>query len=84
MTTAPPVSLFDEIVEFLTSEPTLAQLAEYMAPDHLNERLHYLLDRNSHDQLTTEERAELDEFLRINHLLTMLKARARLKLAGKV
>jgi hypothetical protein len=79
MAVAPTSFLFDEILDFLTSTPTLEQIAAYKPSDALNQRLHYLLEQNSHDALSAEERAELQEFLRMDHFLTMLKGKARLK-----
>jgi len=39
------------------------------------------LERNRQEMLSSEERAELDEFTRMNHFMNMLKIRARQKLA---
>lgn len=75
--------LFDEIVDFLASAPSTDELIAYQLPEHLDERLHELLDRNSNEGLTPDERDELQEFLRLDHLLTMVKLKARLRLAGK-
>ncbi|GIK64881.1 MAG: hypothetical protein BroJett018_26750 [Chloroflexota bacterium] len=39
-----------------------------------------LLERNRENTLTPAEQAELEEFSRINHLVSMLKIRARRRL----
>jgi hypothetical protein len=83
MAIAPDRTLFDEITDFLASAPTAEQIIAYKPSDILDQRLHELLDKNSAEQLTVEERKELDEFLRINHLLTVVTAKARLKFVGK-
>jgi hypothetical protein len=80
MDSAPTATLLDDIIEFILSRPTLEEIVAYRIPEELDERLHILLDRNSQDELLLEERAELDEFLRIGHMLRLLKAKARLKL----
>lgn len=82
MAIAPDRILFDEITDFLASAPTAEQIIAYKPSDILDQRLHELLHKNSSEQLTTEERKELDEFLRINHLLTVVTAKAQLKLAS--
>jgi hypothetical protein len=82
MAIAPERTLFDEITDFLASAPTAEQIIAYKPSDILDQRLHELLDKNSSEQLTTEERKELDEFLQINHLVTVVTAKARLKLAS--
>ena len=83
MDALPTTTLLDDILEFVLARPTLEEIVAYKVPEELDQRLHYLLDRNSQDSLQLEERAELDEFLRIGHILRMLKAKARLKLADE-
>jgi hypothetical protein len=46
----------------------------------VQERKRDLLDGNRNGTLTAKERAELDEFSRISHVMRMLKARAHHKL----
>lgn len=79
MAVAPPETLFDEVTDFLVSRPTLEEIIAFKPSEVLDQRLHELLDNNSAGQLTSGERMELDRFLQINHLLIMLKAKARLK-----
>ena len=59
--------------------PTVEEIAAYRLPDNLQERAHDLLERNRAGSLTTEERAEMEEFRQLDHLLTLVKAKARLK-----
>jgi len=80
MAAAPESTLFDEITDFLASAPTLDEIIAYKPSEFLDQRLHELLDKNSRDQLTAGERDELDEFLSMNHLLKIVKFKARLKL----
>jgi hypothetical protein len=82
MEVAPAETLFDEITDFLLLRPTPEQIISFQASELLNERLHELLDKNREEGLNSEESAELESFLKIGHLLTILKAKARLKLAG--
>ncbi len=82
MFTAPPETLFAEIIEFLASTPTPEHIIAFKPSEQLEQRLNYLLSKNRQDNLTNEERQELDEFLRMNHFMNMLKIRAREKLAG--
>ncbi len=76
-----PNLLLDEVIGFLASTPTPEQLIAFQPSDALSQRSHYLSERNRQDQLTAEERVELDEFRRVNHLINMLKIRARQRLA---
>lgn len=79
MNYAPAETLFDEITDFLASAPSTEQLIAFRPSDKLNQRLHELLDKNSADTITPDERVELDEFLRFGHLLQMIQLKARKK-----
>ncbi|KAB2858341.1 MAG: hypothetical protein F9K46_11925 [Anaerolineae bacterium] len=83
MDIAPNSLVVDETYEFLMSSPSLTEIIEFKASETVNERVHYLLDQNSNGVITPTERAELDELLHVDHTVTMLKAKARLKVAGK-
>lgn len=73
-------SITEEILEFLTTSPTLEQIIAFQPSEALKQRSHYLMDQNRKNMLAAEERAEFDELLRMNHFVNMLKIRARQKL----
>ena len=81
MALASQYALFDEILDFLASAPTQEQIIAFRPSDRLQSRASDLLDKNRSGNLTPDERVELDEFQRMNHFMTMLKARARQKSA---
>ena len=66
----------DDILNFLLSTPTPEKIIAFHASDMAQERLRYLLDTNRNGTLTDDERAELEEASQLNHLITLLKARA--------
>ena len=76
MNLAPAGTLFDDITTFLLSKPTAQQVMDYQVPEHLDNRLHELLDKNSNLALSHEEQNELDTFLQFAHIITLLKAKA--------
>ena len=84
MTDAPPRTIKDAVTDFLASAPTLDEIANYRLPSELQTRAHELLDRNRAGSLKDEERAEMEEFRQIDHLLTLVKAKARLKLRAQL
>ncbi len=69
-----------EIIDFLATSPTPQQILEFHASEPMQERLRYLLQQNKDGTLTSEETAELDEVEYVNHFMTMLKAKIRLRL----
>lgn len=76
MSIAQPQTLLDEVAEFLGSSPSTEEILAYKPSDKLDQRLHDLLDKNSHNQILPDERAELEEFLLMNHFLKMLRIKA--------
>lgn len=80
MVNAPASSIEDIVTDFLGSAPTLQEIAAYRLPSEIHERAHQLLDKNCSGNLTDEERAEMEKFRRIDHLLTLVKAKAKLNL----
>jgi len=83
MTDAPSRTIKDIVTDFLASAPTLEEIAAYRLPDDLQDRAQHLLDNNRTGRLSDEERAEMEEFRQIDHLLTLVKAKARLKLKAQ-
>ena len=73
--TAP--SIYQEIVNFLTSDPALEQVAEFKISAPAQERLEELLDKNREAGLTPEEKTQLEKYLHFRHVMILLKASAR-------
>ena len=63
---------YDEVLDFLTSEPTPEQIIAFRPSQATHERIHLLLEANRNGTLTTEEQAELDEFEQIENLMRRL------------
>ncbi len=83
MPLAPDKTVKDLVTDFLSSAPSLEELATYRLPDELQNRAHDLLEKNRDGSLSDQERAEMEEFREIDHLLTLVKAKARLKLKAQ-
>lgn len=74
---------YDEFVEFITSSPTLEQIAEFRLSDVSEARISSLLEANQNRRLTSSEEAELDEYIRLEHIMRKAKIRAFEKLDQK-
>lgn len=83
MTAAPEKTVSDVMTDFIGSAPTLEEIAAYRLPDELQHRAHELLDKNHNGILSEAEHAEMSEFRQIDHLLTLIKAKARLTLKAR-
>lgn len=72
---------YDELLDFLTSSPTPEQIVTFAPSQHTQNRLKYLLLRRRAGTITLDERAELEEFNRVEYLMRRLIHQARKKLA---
>lgn len=79
MSTAEPQTIYDELLDLFVETTDRDRLLTYRLPPDKQARLDDLLQKNREDSLTEPERAELEEFERLEHLGRMLKARLRQK-----
>jgi hypothetical protein len=70
-----PNEVYRYILEFLISQPSAKELLDFGPTPAMQERVNELLEKNRAGDLTSAELTELDEYMRINHFITMLKAR---------
>ena len=80
MAASPITTIFNEVVDFLAAGRSPQEIIDFDPSEALKQRSHYLLERNRKGLLTPEEQTEIDELLRMNHFVNMLKIRARQKL----
>jgi len=76
-------SIVDIVTDFLGSAPTLEQIITYQLPDDLQQRAHALLEKRRLGELTADEGIEMENFREIDHLLTLIKAKARVQLKAQ-
>lgn len=73
---AVPNEVYQYVLEFLISQPSPEDSWKFEPTPEMQARVSDLLEKNRTDTLTVSETKELDEYVRINHLVTMIKARA--------
>lgn len=78
-----PTQLTAVLSDFLGSAPSLDDIIAYRLPDDLQERAHLLLDKNRQGVLSGEERSEMEAFRQLDHLMILIKAKARLRLKSQ-
>jgi len=71
-----------EIIDFIAAGTTPEQVAEFRPSIEAQERVAFLIEHDSEQGLSPEEKAELDHFVELEHILRMAKARARQILSG--
>jgi hypothetical protein len=75
MRSASPAYL--EIIDFIAAGTTPKAVARFRPSPEAQERLAELIEREKESALSPEEKAELDHFMELEHILRMAKARAR-------
>jgi len=75
MSTVSPAYL--EIIEFIAAGTTPEAVSQFRPSPEAQRRIGQLVEREKESALTPEEKAELDHFLELEHILRMAKAKAR-------
>ena len=70
--------VYEEIVDFIAAETPPERLIKFEASDETKHRVADLIQREKTSGLPAEEASELDHFLKLEHLMRLAKARARL------
>lgn len=83
MAVATPTQLVDEITDFLIAHPTPEAIINYRVSEIFDQRAQELLEINRTRGLSSEERTEMDEFMQLEHIMTMMKIKARRQLLQK-
>ncbi|GAB4513980.1 MAG: hypothetical protein OHK0046_15430 [Anaerolineae bacterium] len=83
MEISPEKTISDVVTDFLSTAPSLEAIVAYRLPEAFQQRAHDLLDKNRAGMLSPEEHAEMEEFSQIDHLMTLIKAKARLQIKAR-
>jgi len=66
-----------EIIDFIATGTTPQAVVDYHPSADAQQRVAALIERDKDGKLSPEEKAELDHFMDLEHILRMAKARAR-------
>jgi hypothetical protein len=67
---------FEEIVSFIAAGASREAVLSFRASDETMARVEHLVRKEKSEGLLPEETSELDDYLRLEHLMRMAKARA--------
>ena len=67
----------EEIVEFMAAGPSARSVADFQASPEAKARVEFLIRKEKGEGLSPEEKVELDDFMQLEHLMRLVKARAR-------
>jgi hypothetical protein len=68
---------YEQVLEFLASGPTSQEIASYRPPQAAQARFSQLLEANRERTLSLQEEEELDHYIGMDRMLSLLKAKAQ-------
>lgn len=71
---------YEEIIDFIAGGSSPSEVVEFHPSDGTRERVAELLRRQKTSVLSSDETAELDHYLQLEHIMRLAKARARQRL----
>ena len=83
MPVAPEKTVFNEITDFLATNPTPQAIIDYRLPDYLQNYAHELLEKNGEGDLSEQEYEDMMDFVRVDQMMSLLKIKMRIKLKNE-
>jgi hypothetical protein len=71
----------EEVVEFIAAGPNTKRVAGFQASAETKARVESLIGKEKNEGLSPKEKTELDDYLQLEHLMRLVKGRARQRLA---
>ena len=68
---------YQEIIDFIAAGTTPEAVVAFHPSDSVQQRVTELVERSKDGSISTEEQSELEDYLQLEHLMIMAKARAR-------
>jgi hypothetical protein len=78
----PPRRAYEEFLDFIASGTTPSSVLAFRPSESVQQRVTELIERSHDGTVSSQEQSELDDYLQLEHLMIMAKARARLKVPG--
>jgi hypothetical protein len=68
---------YEELVDFIAAGTTPATVVAFHPSDSVQQRVTELVERSKDGSISAEDQSELDDYLQLEHIMIMVKARAR-------
>jgi len=79
----PMTKAYDELVDFLAAGSTPASLLQFQPSEETRARVRELIHKEKDSGLLPDEASELDDYIKLEHLMRLAKARARSRIRGE-
>ena len=68
---------YEEIIDFIAAGSTPKALVAFHPSESVEKRVAELVERSKTDKISAEDQSELEDYLQLEHIMIMAKARAR-------
>ena len=68
---------YEEIIDFIAAGTTPETVLAFRPSDSVQQRVAELVERSRNGDVSAEEQSELEDYLQLEHIMIMAKARAR-------
>jgi hypothetical protein len=68
---------YEEIINFIAAGTTPESVVSFRSSDIVQQRVAGLVERSNDGTISIEEQSELEDYLQLEHIMIMAKARAR-------
>ena len=68
---------YDEIIDFIAAGTTPEAIIAFRPSDEVERRIAELVEQSKDGSISPDEQSELEDYLQLEHILIMAKARAR-------
>ena len=69
---------YEEIIDFFAAGTTPEAVVAFHPSDGVRQRVAALVESSKEGSISSEEQSELDDYLQLEHIMIMAKARARM------
>jgi hypothetical protein len=68
---------YEEVIDFIAAGTTPEAVVAFRPSDSVQRRVAELVERSKGGSISPEEQSELEDYLQLEHIMIMAKARAR-------
>ncbi len=71
------IKSYEEIIDFIAAGTTPEAVVAFRPSEIVRQRVADLVERSGDGNISTAEKSELDDYLQLEHIMILAKARAR-------
>ncbi len=71
------MKVYEEVIDFIAAGTTPNKVIDFTPSELVKERILNLIDEEKNSIISPENKAELDHYMQLEHIMRLAKARAR-------